>query len=156
VPLPWSGDGAPYGFSPVDARCEPWLPQPAIWQRLSVDAQDETANSTLNLYREAVRVRREQLVGRDAAFAWTNPGTDSGTGFGAAVLAFRRGEHFCCVVNLGDAPVNVPTGYRVLLASDPLDRGLHGDLVPSDTAVWLSFETDGTNLAHRGDAGSEL
>jgi alpha-glucosidase len=136
VPLPWSGVGAPYGFSPGGARREPWLPQPPTWQRLTVDAQDEAADSTLNLYRNAVRVRRDQLVGRDAAFAWIDPGTDSG----ASVLAFRRGEHFGCIVNLGDAPIHLPPGHRVLLASDPLDRGDDGDLISPDTAVWHSFE----------------
>src|SRR4029078_4695662 len=28
VPLPWSGDAPPFGFSPPNATAEPWLPQP--------------------------------------------------------------------------------------------------------------------------------
>ena len=134
VPLPWSGDSAPYGFSPGDARLEPWLPQPATWQQLTVDAQDDAADSTLNLYRNAVRVRREQLVGRDAAFAWTD---SDASGSDTSILAFRRGEHFECIVNFGAAPMQRPPGRRVLLASDPLD----GDLIPPDTAVWLTIST---------------
>ena len=31
VPVPWSGDAPPYGFSPAGATAPPWLPQPAGW-----------------------------------------------------------------------------------------------------------------------------
>ncbi|MBJ7530402.1 MAG: glycoside hydrolase family 13 protein, partial [Nocardioides sp.] len=37
VPVPWSGDAAPYGFGPGDAQ--PWLPQPDDWAPRSVAAQ---------------------------------------------------------------------------------------------------------------------
>src|SRR5262249_2740953 len=30
VPMPWSGDTAPFGFSP--SGVEPWLPQPQAWK----------------------------------------------------------------------------------------------------------------------------
>jgi alpha-glucosidase len=134
VPLPWSGDSAPYGFSPGDARVEPWLPQPATWQQLTVEAQNDAADSTLNLYRNAVRVRREHLVGRDAPFAWTDSGA---SGSDTSILAFRRGDRFECIVNFGPAPLALPPGRRVLLASGPLD----GDMIPPDAAVWLTVST---------------
>jgi alpha-glucosidase len=57
----------------------------------------------------------------------------------AGVLAFRRPGGFVCVVNLREAPVDLPAG-EVLLASGYLEDGR----VPSDTAVWLrSPDSDG-------------
>ncbi|HEY8043528.1 MAG TPA: hypothetical protein VIF35_04645, partial [Streptosporangiaceae bacterium] len=36
----------------------PWLPQPADWGRYSVESQLTDEHSTLNLYRSALRLRR--------------------------------------------------------------------------------------------------
>ncbi|MBX6768936.1 MAG: glycoside hydrolase family 13 protein, partial [Actinomadura rubrobrunea] len=49
VPLPWSGDAPPYGFSAVDV--EPWLPQPESWKSLSVERQTGDPASMLEQYR---------------------------------------------------------------------------------------------------------
>jgi len=59
VPLPWSGDAPPYGFSPDGARAEPWLPQPSSWADLTVEAQSADPGSTLTLHRRALRLRHE-------------------------------------------------------------------------------------------------
>ncbi len=45
-----------YGFSPTGAS---WLPQPADFGALAADRQDGVAGSTLELYRTALRLRRE-------------------------------------------------------------------------------------------------
>jgi alpha-glucosidase len=128
VPLPWSGDAPPFGFSPSDATAEPWLPQPAEWADRTVAAQDDDPDAMLNLYRTALAVRRAQAVLGDGPFAWL-PAPDG-------VLAFSRGtdSSFVCVVNVSPGPVPLPVEGRVLLASGPLsDDGL----LPTDTAVWL-------------------
>src|SRR5690606_6178123 len=52
VPLPWSGDTEPYGFSAGDAR--PWLPMPDTWAALTVEAQEADPSSMLNFYRDAL------------------------------------------------------------------------------------------------------
>ena len=39
VPLPWSGQEPPFGFSPAGAASEPWLPQPKEWRDLTVEAE---------------------------------------------------------------------------------------------------------------------
>lgn len=39
-----------------------------------------------------------------------------------------------CVVNLADAPVDLPAHTRLLLGSGPLDTT---GRLPKDTAVWL-------------------
>ena len=121
VPLPWSTDGPLFGFG----ADRPWLPQPDDWGELSVESQDGVAGSTLELYREALRTRKERF--HTATVEWL--GTDS------EVLAFRRGAGVTCIVNFGDAPVPLPEG-RVLLASENLaDRSL-----PTDVAVWMIDE----------------
>ncbi|MFF1869282.1 glycoside hydrolase family 13 protein [Kitasatospora herbaricolor] len=123
VPLPWAGTEAPYGFSP--AGVEPWLPQPADWAALTVEAQAADPGSMLALYRTALAVRRAEAGLRGDKFEWL--AGDAG------VLAFRRGTGFSCVVNLSPDPAPLPAGATVLLASGPLPDGL----LPADTAVWL-------------------
>jgi len=123
VPMPWSGDAPPYGFADKPVRT--WLPQPLDWAGLTVEAQLPQPDSMLTLYRTALRLRREQAALGDGDLSWRESPPD--------VLSFDREPGFTCVVNLGDSPVALPAGVRVLLASEPLDGGA----LPSDTAVWL-------------------
>jgi alpha-glucosidase len=125
VPLPWSGSEAPFGFGPHGTA--PWLPQPADFATVTAQVQDGDPDSMLTLYRTALRLRREQPALGDGELTWL-PAEP-------AVLAFSRGDGFTCVVNLSNAPVPLPEGTQVLLASGPLD----GDgLLPADTAAWLT------------------
>ncbi len=123
VPLPWSGTAAPYGFSPEGV--DPWLPQPADWARLTVEAQSTDPASILTLYREALRIRRDAVGPCGDKFEWLTGHQD--------VLAFTRGDGFSCVVNLSADPVALPAHTAVLLTSGPLDDGL----LPADSAAWL-------------------
>jgi len=123
VPLPWRRNGVSLGFGPDAASASPWLPQPAGWSALSVEAQSEDPTSTLALYRSMIRLRRDL----DPAFAWV--GHDS-----AEVIAFRRGD-LLHVTNLGDEAVPLPTHRRLLLASGPITR----EELPRDTSAWLGL-----------------
>lgn len=125
VPLPWSGDAPPFGFSPPGASRQPWLRQPARWAALTVEAQRGDPASMLSLYREALRIRRAEAGLGDGPMAWL----PSGEG----VLAFARGAAFVSITNLTDAPVSLPAGAALLLASAPL----HDDQLPVDATVWL-------------------
>ncbi|WP_306214349.1 glycoside hydrolase family 13 protein [Actinoplanes sp. RD1] len=116
VPLPWSGDSPPFGFS----AGPPWLPQPPEWKDLTVEAQTGDPSSVLSLYRSAIALRP-----RSAPFDWMD--------LGPGVLAYCRGSSFACVLNLSGSPLPLPSFREVLIASNPLD----GDLLPPDTAVWL-------------------
>jgi alpha-glucosidase len=122
VPIPWEQDGPSLGFGPG----RPWLPQPASWAELSVEAQDGADGSTLELFRAALRVRAQLLRGE--GMEWVDSPRGS--------LAFRRGAPdggaVVCVVNVGAEPVPLPSG-EVLVASAPLA----GDVVPADTAAWV-------------------
>ncbi|MFE9250124.1 glycoside hydrolase family 13 protein [Streptomyces sp. NPDC007088] len=128
VPLPWSGDRAPYGFTTA-APERTWLPQPEGWGPYTASAQAQDPDSTLSLYREALRLRRAHPApDPTAAPHWYSAPGDPH-------LAFRRGA-LTCVVNLGDRPLRwagLGVPGRPVLAGGPLD----GDALPPDTALWL-------------------
>jgi alpha-glucosidase len=127
VPLPWSGDTPPYGFSSCATT---WLPQPADWGPLTVAAQTGDPASMLELYRTALRIRRKTEALGDGPLRFRDD-------LGHDVVAFDRPPGFTCVVNMGDEPVALPPGTTVLLAStSPPPDGL----LPGNAAVWLSSQ----------------
>lgn len=144
VPLPWSGTASPFGFGPDGS--DPWLPQPAGWSGLSVAAQESDPESTLNLYRDALRLRRELPELGDGPLAWW----DDAVPGSADALAFRRGDDFACVVNSGDDPVPLPAGAALLLSSSPLEHGA----LPGNATAWLRIAaaTDLHPTAHNTEA----
>jgi alpha-glucosidase len=126
VPLPWSGDAPPFGFSPPGAAARPWLPQPASWSGLTVEAETGDPDSMLELYRSALRIRHTEPGFGDGPMSWLP--ADAG------VLWLRRGDgRLQMMANLSPAPVDLPEHVVVLLASGPLPGGK----LPPDTAVWL-------------------
>lgn len=124
VPLPWSQDRPPFGFSP--AGTSTWLPQPPEWAALTVAAQKRDPHSTLNLYREALRLRRELPGLGDGPLEWID-------GLGHDVLAFRRRADVLCVVNTSDVPIALPFHEAVLICSAPIE----GSQLPANSAAWL-------------------
>jgi alpha-glucosidase len=131
VPLPWSGDEPPFGFSPEHTTAAPWLPQPAEWKDRTVQAQTGDPSSMLELYRSAIRLRRAEPDLHDSAMSWLP--------IAEGALAYRRGDEFACVVNMSGNSIELPEHQTCLLASSPLD----GVLLPPDTAVWLRLRTIG-------------
>jgi alpha-glucosidase len=127
VPLPWSGGEAPFGFSPADAAAAPWLPQPATWKDLTVAAQTGEPGSIFELYRAALRVRRDHPALGDGTLTWDDDAPEG-------ALSFVREPGFRCVVNLSARAIPLPPHREILLASRPLD----GDRLPGDAAVWLA------------------
>ncbi|WP_460683053.1 glycoside hydrolase family 13 protein [Modestobacter lapidis] len=121
VPMPWGGHSPPYGFS---TSSDTWLPMPAGWAALTVEAQTRDHRSMLSLYRRALAIRRSSPFCAGDHLQWLPAPT--------GCLAFRRPGGLVCLVNLSGAPVPVPAG-DVLLASEPVvERYL-----PDDAAVWL-------------------
>ncbi|MFF3563201.1 glycoside hydrolase family 13 protein [Streptomyces sp. NPDC002574] len=124
VPIPWSAEGTSYGFGSGGS----WLPQPASWAGLSVEAQTGDPDSTLELYRAALRLRRELPgLGAGESVHWQ----DAPQG----VLVFRR-PGFACTVNTTGAPVTLPAPGTVLLSSAPVEVTADGVVLPSDATVW--------------------
>jgi alpha-glucosidase len=121
VPLPWSGVDPPFGFT----TATPWLPQPAGWKDLTVEAQTGDQHSMLELYRLALKIRGTEPGLGDGPLRWL-PAPEG-------VLAFAREHNVACVLNLSATAVELPPHESVLLASQPLE----GTLLPPDTAAWL-------------------
>jgi len=126
VPVPWE-EGAPsYGFGPGD---HPWLPQPPEYGALAVDRQTSAPDSTLELYRTLLAVRREHRLGR-GELTWLD-------GYPDDVIAFSvtaTDGPVTVLANLGPEPVALPGGSTVLVSSRPQDADA---VLRSDEAVWL-------------------
>ncbi|MGZ0148536.1 glycoside hydrolase family 13 protein [Kribbella sp. WER1] len=125
VPIPWSGAEPPYGFG--SGTGQPWLPQPAGWAPLTAEAQVDDPESHLNLYKAALRIRREHPALGEGRLVWDTEAPEG-------VLSFTRDPGFRCVVNVSDSPVTLPEHSKVLLSSEPVTDGE----LPPDATAWLS------------------
>lgn len=123
VPIPWEETGPSLGFGPSEG----WLPQPGAFAGLAASRQAVDPTSTLSLYRQALRLRRELLVD-DEALTMLALGDD--------VLAFERGSGVMCVANMGTSAIALPDG-EVLVTSAPVAGGL----LPPDACAWLAPRT---------------
>jgi len=119
VPLPWTPDGPAYGFGDAPAH----LPQPEWFAASSVQAQEDDPESTLSLYRRALRLRRELQT--EERLSWADGEPDQ-------VLHLVRPGGWRSVTNFGREPVPLPTG-TVVVRSGPLDDGA----LPPDTTAWV-------------------
>lgn len=132
VPLPWEAGAPAFGFSATGAT---WLPQPPEWAAMARDVQQGREGSTYEMYRTALRLRRDYDLGA-GSLAWVDglPG-----GCDESVLAFENGQ-LLVLVNLGEHVVRVPEGLQVLLASAALQRADDGAaLLSPDVAVWAQI-----------------
>ena len=123
VPLPWNADAPSFGFGPGEKS---WLPQPENFARYAVDRQDGVRGSTLELYRELLRLRRDYALG-GGRLQWQSESSSN-------VLVFDNGT-LRVVINLGMRPIPLPEG-AVLVSSEPLETP--GEL-PGNTAAWLTL-----------------
>jgi alpha-glucosidase len=129
VPLPWrSNTAGAFGFSD-NAKLTPkdsWLPQSSNWGDFSVEAQDSDPNSSLNLYRKALEIRKSLSGLGDGPMSWVDAPDH--------VVAFSRPGDFYCYLNLG-ADFKLPQAAKVLVSSSPIENGV----LPTDTAVWFTL-----------------
>ena len=121
VPMPWSGSDPPFGFS---SNPDTWLPMPAEWRTLTVERQLDDPDSTLNFFRDVLRLRRSAFHFTENDVEWLQLGPD--------VLAFRSGG-VLCVLNTGTSAVPLPDG-EVIANSAPLKDAL----LQPDSASWLA------------------
>jgi alpha-glucosidase len=128
VPLPWLAEAPGYGFSATGAT---WLPQPDDWAPYAVDVQERAADSTLQLYRAALRLRRRYGLGSgDLAWVGGLPGQ------APDVLALSNGG-LLSLTNFGSDAAPLPYGHEVLLSSCEVDAPDGGATVPPNSTVWL-------------------
>ena len=142
VPIPWTRSGhEAFGFCAPGSANRSWLPCPTGWGELSVAAQDGIADSTLEMYRTAGRLRRDLAALRSDAFEWVG-------GLPADLVAFRR-DNVLVVCN--------PTSLEFALAEEFIGRAAlalssvpqHRDrrVVPADCTVWFVLEPAGIDSA---------
>jgi alpha-glucosidase len=124
VPLPWSGNASPFGFS-ESPTAAPWLPQPEAWASLTVEAQEKDPSSMLWLYRNALRIRAALPALADSELAWLDGP--------AGVLVFSRGDEFVNVTNMSGEHIALPPHAAILLSSSALEDGR----LPPDSTAWL-------------------
>lgn len=125
VPLPWTEDHDSFGFSVTG---QAWLPQPLDWAEYSREAQEKNPDSTLNLYKKALLLRKERNLG-GGSFAWMPEYSDGD------VVAFVNGKTLV-LMNMGTETVTIPT-FPVLLNSEGF-AGQDGYL-EADHAVWMEL-----------------
>ena len=130
VPLPWSGNAAPFGFT----TGAPWLPLQESWKELTVDKQEADPKSTLNLYRNALSLRADHLV-NSGQLTWIESpdhGMKSET-----LLGFNRGN-LSIYMNLGDSPVEVEISGKLLTVSAGLVDARDGKVsIPPVSTIWV-------------------
>ncbi|KQQ51266.1 glycoside hydrolase family 13 protein [Plantibacter sp. Leaf314] len=120
VPLPWTADGASFGFGDAVAH----LPQPRWFAQHAVEVEAQDPTSTLSLYREALRLRRLLQTGEQ--LDWIETGRED-------VLRFTRPNGWQVVANFGTEP------YPLGAPSDAVVLGaLLDDAVPGESTVWIA------------------
>ncbi|WP_441890561.1 alpha-amylase family glycosyl hydrolase, partial [Microbacterium paraoxydans] len=122
VPLPWTASGSSYGFGAAGAH----LPQPGWFAEHAVEVEDADPGSTLNLYREALRLRR--LLQTGETLEWIDTGRED-------VLRFRRPNGWEVVTNFGTAPFDLGAAADdAVLSTVALD----GSELPGEATVWVA------------------
>ncbi|MFC8304368.1 glycoside hydrolase family 13 protein [Specibacter sp. NPDC057265] len=119
VPLPWTNEDASFGFGGTQAH----LPQPGWFAGHAVSVQDGQESSTLNMYRNALSLRRSLQTSEELVWV-TNSNPD--------VLHFARPNGWNVVTNFGKTAVALPEG-TIALSSVPLEAGM----LPADATAWL-------------------
>lgn len=119
VPIPWEKNGQSFGFSVGGSH----LPQPIWFADFAVSAQSGVKNSTLELYRQALALRKKYQSTEDLTWVKTAD---------PEVLHFVRENGWHCIMNFSGKLHKLPAG-KVLIASGPLKDGK----LPKDTCVWI-------------------
>jgi alpha-glucosidase len=122
VPMPWCAQAPSFGFGPSQNA---WLPQPECYARYAADQQDGVPGSTLELYRELLRLRRAHGLG-GGSLCWQSSADST--------LVFDNGT-VRAAINLGDEDAILPAG-EPLASSQPLRRS---GTLPGNTAAWLAL-----------------
>jgi len=130
VPLPWSGENAPFGFT----SGTPWLPMRDGWKDLTIEKQNVDPKSSLNIYRNALELRAEHLVTTGGMTWLESPKHGSKN---PLLLAYRRGN-VSVYMNLGESSVEVEITGKVLIASAGTPDGRDGKIsIPPVSTLWV-------------------
>ena len=122
VPLPWeSGVGAANGFNQTGKA---WIPQPELYAEYSRDQQEGIEGSTLEMYKHALRLRKELGLG-NGSFDWELEYTN------ATTLGYRNGG-VLVIHNFGQEAIELPQGEVIASSANAASVGIE-----PDQTVWL-------------------
>ena len=122
VPLPWeAGAGAANGFNETGKS---WIPQPEIYAEYSRDQQEGVEGSTLEMYKHALRLRKELGLGH-GSFDWVAEYTNS------TALGYRNGS-VLVIHNFGSEAIELPSGKIIASSKNGASVGIE-----PDQTVWL-------------------
>jgi alpha-glucosidase len=130
VPLPWSGDTTPFGFS----TGKPWLPISQSWKDFTVEHELTDPKSSLHLYKNALELRKEFLVGA-GGITWlesSRHGSEED-----ALLSYSRGP-ITVVMNLSDSVQECDAAGKLLIVSGAnVDARDGKKVIPARSTAWF-------------------
>jgi alpha-glucosidase len=134
VPMPWTTDSASLSGFSTSSSVKAWMPQPEGWGSMSVEIQEQLADSMLHLYRQALQLR-PRLVDEGEDIEFVGDGADG-------LFSFTRGS-YAVVVNTSadfvEIPATLVANRSVILESvnGAITNRDGSKLLAGNTAVWL-------------------
>jgi len=119
VPLPWTRGGKNFGFG----GGTPHLPQPQWFADFSVEAESGVVGSPLEVFRTALKLRRELQCAEE--ITWHETTSED-------VLHFSRPNGWNCITNFRASKYPMPAG-EIILDSSPL----FDVKIASGTSIWF-------------------
>lgn len=120
VPIPWESEKPNIGFG---ESAQTWLPQPPEYRMLARDIQENIAQSTLNLYKQALQIRKSLDLG-NGKLSWISNLPEN-------LIGFTNNE-VSIIINYSQDNFQLPPG-EIILSSEAVSDGI---LNPA-TCVWL-------------------
>lgn len=122
MPMPWQANQPAFGFSSTGKS---WMKAPALYAEYAVDKEEGDANSTLALYRQLLKLRKELGLTTGEVEYLKETEND---------LIVARNGTVCLAINFGEEDAAMPKG--TILAKS-LPTLTEGGTLPGGTAVWL-------------------
>ncbi|VDG75442.1 glycoside hydrolase family protein [Actinobaculum suis] len=141
VPLPWNSDQPGFGFS---ASGETWLPQPAEWERYTVDAQEvagltavPSAATGLPFFRRLLALRKEWELGSGSLADCSEQYAPAGIAFCNRAGQAAAARPDLLAITAFDTPIPFPgEEWTLVLSSQPLAEAASAQ-IPADTTAWF-------------------
>lgn len=113
APMPWDSTKPNRGFS---NSAKTWLPSPTDWQVQDAKSQLSNSNSTFNLYRNLIALRKTNPI-------WQNLLSQTKVQTDGDLLLVQRGQDGICLVNTGSKAkifdlLGKDAQYKLLISSD--------------------------------------
>jgi alpha-glucosidase len=125
VPLPWNSQATNLGFT----TGKPWLPIPDQWQKISIDVQDHDEESSLNLYRRGIQLRKSALE-FDKSIVWQETGA-------RGLLVFQRGSTLVLLNTSTESCSYEVVGEIILASTSTISMQDARVTLPSASACWV-------------------